>query len=463
MTTAFEYRRGPVTEWYVNEPRGLEQGFTLTSPPGTRRGNEALIVRLGVSGSLSPRVSDSGEQVEFLDAHGQRVLRYSKLAAFDAAGKRLPARMSTRRDEVWLEVDDRKATYPVTIDPLIGIEKKLTASDAQPNDRLGSGVAIDGDTAVVTASLDDTSAGDDSGSAYVYVRDGMGWIEQAHLTGRSWAQTEKYNASMALSGDTIAVGYGSDDKAGYYAGSVSIFVRNGTSWTQQTPLFASDAGNGDLFGSSVAISGDTMIVSASHDSTPAGVQAGSAYIFVRNGTTWTEQAHLFASSPAAFALFGEAVAINGTTAIIGAPEENGSGAAYIWVRNGSSWTEQAHLIASDGQAGDEFGQAVAISEQAHLFEDFWRGGRFGYSVAIDGDTAVIGSVSSGAASVFSRSGSAWSRQLRLSASDGTLRSGFGTKVSLNGDTPLLAAGLPTRQRARMLARPISTSSRQRPP
>jgi len=159
-----EYRRGDLVEWYINDGRGLEQGFTIAAPPG-KQGNHPLSVELGLTGSLL--ASAGKDAVLFEDASGETVLRYSGLLAWDAEGRDLPARMAVSDGRLTIEVDDQAAVYPVTIDPVLTEEAKLTASDAAAYDEFGRSVSVSGDTAVVGARGDD-DGGSYSGSAYVF-------------------------------------------------------------------------------------------------------------------------------------------------------------------------------------------------------------------------------------------------------------------------------------------------------
>ena len=196
------------------------------------------------------------------------------------------------------------------------------------DDRFGGSVAISGDTVVVGAPRDD-DAGFDSGSVYVFVRSGTTWTEEAKLTASDAAAEDEFGVSVALSGDTALVGASGDDDAGSGSGSAYVFVRNGTSWSQQVKLTASDAAAEDGFGASVALSGDTALVGASGDD-GTGVSSGSAYVFVRNGTSWIQQAKLTASDAAAIDYFGYSVALSGETALVGAPFNDGVGSAYAY-------------------------------------------------------------------------------------------------------------------------------------
>jgi len=270
-----EYRRGELTEWYVNDQRGLEQGFTLAARPAGGEGREPLVVRLSVEGDLRAESNADNQHIYFVSESGVRVLSYSKLAAFDAGGKRLAARMRIANGEVRLEVEDGGAEYPLTIDPLIATETKLTASDAAANDEFGTSVAISGSTAVVGAPKDDTSAGADAGSAYVYVRSNGVWSQQAKLTASDAYWNDSFGGSVAISSNTIVVGASEDDwSAKANAGSAYVYKRSSGVWSPQLKLTASDALANDGFGNSVAISGNYIVVGASRDNTAA----GSAYV-----------------------------------------------------------------------------------------------------------------------------------------------------------------------------------------
>lgn len=241
-------------------------------------------------------------------------------------------------------------------------QAKLTASDGAAYDRFGCSVSISGDYAIVGACLDDDN-GDWSGSAYIFYFDGISWTEQQKLTASDGAAGDKFGR-VSISGDYAIVGADNDDDNGSNSGSAYIFKRDGISWTEQAKLLASDGAASDYFGLSVSVCGDYAIVGAYFDD-DNGDDSGSAYIFKRDGASWIEQAKLTASDGAAEDLFGNSVFIGGDYAILGAgcDDDNGtsSGSAYIFKRDGESWTEQAKLTASDGAAGDLFGISVSIS------------------------------------------------------------------------------------------------------
>jgi len=304
---------------------------------------------------------------------------------------------------------------------------KLAALDAAAGDQFGLGVSISGDTAIIAAPGDD-DAGTDSGSAYVFVRSGTVWTQQTKLTALDAAAGDGFGSWVAIEGDTAVVGAIGNDDAGESSGSAYVFVRSGTTWTEQAKLIADDGAAGDAFGTSVSISGDTAVVSARLDDGVSGADSGSAYVFTRSGSTWTQQAKLIAPDEAAFDEFGTAVSISGNTVIVGARFDDDagdrSGSAYVFVRSGITWTQQAKLTASDAAA----------------FESF------GVSVALDGNTAVVGAfessdagTGSGSAYLFDRTGTIWTEREKLTASDAEAGDLFGNSCAIAGNTVLIGA------------------------
>jgi len=344
-------------------------------------------------------------------------------------------------------------------------------------DNFGRSLSLSGGTLVVGSWGEDSAAAgvngnqlDNSalqaGAAYVYVHVGEYWYFQAYLKASNTEAGDSFGESVSVSGDTIVVGAPGKDGG---AGAVYVFVRSGPSWSQQALLAASNAGAGDAFGRSVSVSGDTVVVGAPGEASSAsGVngnegddsapQAGAAYVFVRSGSTWSQQAYLKASNTAAAPSpddqFGASVAVSGDTVIVGAPHEdssatgvdgNGSadgapdsGAAWVFVRSGSTWTQQAWLKASNTGAGDSFGCAVSASLEVAIVgatgED---GSGTGVNSGNEASNAVL---NSGAAYVFERSGAAWSQAAYVKASNTGAGDAFGTAVSAEG--ALIAIGAP---------------------
>ncbi len=245
-------------------------------------------------------------------------------------------------------------------------QQKLTASNGAVSDVFGRNVSIAGNTLVVGAPGRNVGANPDQGSAYVFVRSGTIWSEQQILTAADGSQNDFFGDSSAIEGDTVIIG-AAEESTGVNTqqGSAYVFVRSGTTWTQQQKLTANDGAIFDFFGSSVALSGDTAVIGTQQD-VGANFQQGSAYIFVRSGTSWTQQQKLLASDGGILDSFGNSVAIDGDTAIIGAFGDTtganpGQGAAYNFTRTGTTWTQMQKLTADDGSADDNFGSSVAIS------------------------------------------------------------------------------------------------------
>ncbi len=426
-SSRLELERGPVTEWYVVEERGIEQGFTIASPPPGARTGAPLRLALVVEGDLEATVRPGGRDVLFSAAGRQPAVHYTGLRAWDATGRELGARFIAVDDGLSILVEDERATYPLTIDPWIWSQlAKLNAGDAAPGDCFGGSASLAGDTALVGSEWDD-DGGSAAGSAYVFVGSGTSWSQQAKLTPSDPASNDHFGYSVSLSGLTALVGSPEDDDGGSASGSAYVFVRSGTAWSQQAKLTASDAAANDYFGHAVSVSGDTALIGA-HLDDDGGNSSGSCYVFVRTGTSWSQQAKLTANDGAAGDRFGAAVSVHGTTALVGAYADDdwgsASGSAYVFVRSGTSWSPQTKLTPGDAEAGDFFA----------------------FSVSCFGDRALVGAygdddagLGAGAAYVFVRDGSAWSQDAKLTAGDGTDGDYFGWSVALGGGAAAVGA------------------------
>jgi len=247
-------------------------------------------------------------------------------------------------------------------------------------------------------------------------------------------------------------------------------------------LLAADGDANDYFGRAVAVDGDTVVVGAPDDD-DKGTSSGSVYVFTRTGATWTQQAKLTAADGAANDYFGRAVAIDGDTLVVGAHQDDdkgsASGSAYVFTRTGGTWTQQAKLVPADGTAGDYFGFAVAVdadtivvgaygdddkgadSGSAYVFTrtgatwtqqakltapDGTANDYFGHAVAVDAGTIVVGAYGdddkgdySGSAYVFTRTGGTWTQQAKLVPADGAAYDDFGTAVAINANTIVVGA------------------------
>lgn len=353
-------------------------------------------------------------------------------AAFDQLGASVAVSGDTvlvgaNRDDVGANADQGSVYVFVRVGSEWRYQAKLTASDGGAGDFFGHSVALSGDTALVGAPLDDTGAQIDHGSAYVFVRSGGIWTQQAKLTASDAAAADMFGFAVSLSGGTALVGAKGDNAE---QGSAYVYVVSGTTWTQQAKLTATDGAAGDMLGYSVALNGDTALLGAPVDAIGANLQQGSAYVFVRSGTTWSQQAKLTALDGAPGDQLGFAVALSGETAAVGAnlDDEGGNpdqGSVYVFVRGGTSWSQQSKLTASDGAAVDVFGSAVALSGEIAVM------GAHRDDVGANSDQ--------GSAYVFVRSGTLWNQQQKLAASDGAGSDLFGYSVSLSAETVLVGA------------------------
>lgn len=304
-------------------------------------------------------------------------------------------------------------------------QEKIVADDGQSFDRFGRAVAIDGDTALIGADRNDTN-GADAGAAYVFIRSGTGWVQQAKIVAKDGQSGDYFGRSVALDGDTALIGADDEDTGGTDAGAAYVFTRSGTDWVQREKIVANDAESYDHFGRAVALDGNTALIGADGEDT-GGASAGAAYIFTRFGTNWSQQAKIQAEEDKSFGdAFGGSVALDGDTALIGAGGEDAddvtdAGAAYVFTRSGAKWSQRQKLVAEDKEARDAFGR----------------------SVALDGDTALIGAdgedtggTDAGAAYSFTRSGTDWV-QRKIVAKDKKAQGRFGRSVAIDGDTALI--------------------------
>ena len=247
------------------------------------------------------------------------------------------------------------------------------------------------------------------------------WNEQAELWADDGQNGDNFGISVAVQGDTAFVGANRDDEAGFRAGAAYVFQRTGTTWTQVAKLMASDAAADDRFGQAVALDGDTAAIGSHFDDVNLGTTAGSAYVFRLVGGTWVEEARLVMSVPGVVDNFGYAVALSGDVALVGAPRDKDlgqdAGSATVFRRTGTSWVEEDKLLASNGTSGDAFG-------------DF---------VALDGDTAVVSSRY--AAHVFHWDGLAWTEEAILNQSAAGFPGFFGGDVAVRGDTAIVTGSI----------------------
>ncbi len=319
---------------------------------------------------------------------------------------------------------ERKSAFSRRSEPIAAVSSvhsdffeasKLTDVNPAAASQFGFSVAIDDDTAVVGSPGD----ADNKGAALIYRRNGSTWSLQQKIVGNDSVADDNFGWSVAISGETIVVGAFDLNEADQ--GSAYVFVRGGSIWNQQQKLTASGGSITDQFGISVSIDGDTVVVGSPGDQ----ASRGAAYVYARSGTSWTQQQKLIASDAAAGDDLGWSAAINGETVLVGAPSDDGSrGGAYVFIRNGAIWTQQSKVTASDGAASD----------------------RFGYSVAVNGSYMLSGAPLTnnsgkltGSAYVFLRTGDNWQQQQELLPADGEANDKFGGAVALNDSTAVIGA------------------------
>jgi uncharacterized protein (TIGR03437 family) len=480
-----------LTEWFINEAKGLEHGFTLAAPVAPRQAGQPLRLQMRMRSELCAFTEDDGQAVTWRNAQDETVLRYAGLRAWDANGHPLTAHMTSAQNQLTLIVDEADATYPITIDPTFTLQQKLVAG-GEANAFFGSGVAIDGNTAVIGASNEDFGDNDAQGVVYVFTRTGVLWTLQARLRAADGAAGDRFGSTVAVLGDTLAVSAPVDDiGAAVNRGSVYVFVRNAGVWTQQQKLFANDGAANDSFGESLDIAKDQLIIGAPNRDEGGKADSGAAYYFTRSGTAWSQQQKVFPASGSANDKFGQSVAIMpnlNSFLAIGAPgfESDGptnAGTVYIFTPGLGGWIYNQQLFANDAGQDDAFGYSVATSgntlavgaylddvstrtnqgsayvffrnaanwsQQAKLQPaDGTANKQFGYDVDVDLDTVVIGArdddsnpnnfANQGSAYVYTRNGTVWSQQQKLLAPDGAAQDFFAQDVAIDGDTAIVSS------------------------
>jgi hypothetical protein len=364
-------------------------------------------------------------------------------------------------------------------------QAQLLAPEGAGSDHVGQRVALSGDTVLTGAPGTNVGQNANQGAAYVFRRNGTAWAQEAQLLAPDGLAGDAFGVAVALDGDVAVVGSSFDDKvAGANAGSVYVFRRTGTVWALEQKLTPDDPQPNDHFGSTVAIQGDTILVGAPLKDISSNTDQGAAYAFKRANGTWTQQPRITAAAGAASDEFGSAVAFSGNSGLVGAPGRDGQrGAVYVYTTDGAVWTFQQQLTNNTLVEFDRFGAAVALngetaligapqglsshqgtafvfmrtaavwSEQAQLSaNDGAAEDGFGDTVALVGETALIGApkddgglndqvFDQGAAYVFVRTGASWAQQNKLTISDGAADDQAGIAVALSATHAVLGAWL----------------------
>jgi len=310
-------------------------------------------------------------------------------------------------------------------------QQKLNASDAEAGDGFGCFPLVSGDTAFISACWDDPSEFEDAGSVYVFTRGAEGtWAEKQKLFADDPNDYPAFGSSLAISGDTLVVGtcdWASDDPDD---GSAHVFTRTGDTWSLEQVLIASDGERGDIFGCDVAISGDMVAVAAVWDDHDGFYYAGSVYIFTRTGGVWTEQQYLTPTDAASNTGFRFPTILNDTMMISSDWDDHSgfvdAGSVYVLTRDEyGTWTVQQKFTASDPGTGDHFGTLIALSEQI--------------AVIASPEDDHSGMSDAGSVYVFIRSGDTWIEQQKVVSPDAGAGDHFGRIFKGAGDTLLVGA------------------------
>ncbi len=310
--------------------------------------------------------------------------------------------------------------------------QKITSTPRGVGAQFGNAVAVSGNTMVVGARFDGTTASQ-AGAAYVYVLSGGTWTQQAVLLAADGTVADKFGYSVAISENTIVVGAYNDDSPLSNAGSAYVFVRSGTTWTFQQKLTAGDAAASDEFGVSVAVAGPTIFVGAHFADLPGGnSDAGAVYRFTQSGTVWTQTQKIIPVGGVIFAnFFGESLAVSGNKLVVGSPGADipftAAGSVYVFVESGGGvYLQQDKISIPGGANGDRFGSSVAIEGNTLI------SGATEY-------TPIISQPAYGAAYIYEFNGSAWVSQGRIVASDGASVDRFGYSVAVSNNVVAVGA------------------------
>ncbi len=466
-----EYHYGSnVTAWYENGPLGLQQGVTIQTSVKENL-NSKLKVNLQQNGNLVSELKN--QKLILKDASGSEVLKYGTLLAYDAKGKVLPSEMKLIDRILSLEVDDRDATYPVVIDPFIQNARIIT-DDGVSGDHFGCSFALDGSTMFVGAYLSSDGVSR-PGAVYVFNKVEGVWVQGQKIFASDKVDSDKFGTSLAFSGSTLLVGApGATVGATADQGAAYLFSKTGSLWVEDQKISGSDATAGNNVAYTVAINDSTLVLGAITATVGANVNQGAAYVFTKTGSTWEEKQKLFDDEGHATGFLGYSVAVDNSQVIIGAPGETNegvrTGAVYVFSRSGDTWTASQKLAAEDGAINDYFGSALALYDTtlvigaqyadlasvadkgaAYVFNrsgstwsqfqkiiasDGLEEDNFGSSVSFDGSTIVIGAENAsvgandgqGAVYVFKLVSSTWTENQKLVASDGAAYDRFGSPI-----------------------------------
>jgi hypothetical protein len=483
-------------------PNGrCSEGDGGTNSDGGAHGTDGALLLLSVSpGMLSPAFAPSVTLYQVMVGSEVSAVQVTATASspgdsLDANGVALssgvpssPIPLTGMMTTILVTVRGRDETvqmYTVVVTRSQVSITYLKASNTEANDRFGTSISLSGDTLAVGAIFESSAAtgingnqndhsDEASGAVYVFRLTGASWAQEAYIKASNTDAGDTFGWSVSVSGDTLAVGAineasaatgvngNQSDNSAPQAGAVYVFRRSGTVWAQEAYVKASNTDAGDAFGNSVSLSGDTLVVGAPFESSNAtGIngdqsdnsadKSGAAYVFQRSGTTWTQQAYVKASNTDAQDCFGTAVALDGDTLAVGANGESSKATGINGDESDNSAMNSGATYVFQLAGSDWSQQAYVKASNTEAGDSFgWQLSLSGDTLAvsavdessnatgIDGDQANNSAAQSGAVYVFSRSGSAWMQQAYVKASNTEAGDGFGWSVSLSGDT--LAVG-----------------------
>jgi hypothetical protein len=449
------YRASGVEESFAKVPLGIEQSFTVSK---RAVGTGSLLIEIGLTGL---RASGAGRRLLLRDGTGRPVGSYGGLHVTDAADRVVPASMRPSQDgrNIVIEVADRHARYPLRIDPAFVPLAETADPGSSSSDQFGFSVAVSGSTAVVGSP--------GSSQAYIYSIADNTWNLITTLTTPDPTTIDDFGSSVAISGDTIVIGDPNQLVAGNpFQGAAYVYGPTGSGpWSEVATLTASDGLADDKFGTSVAISGSTIIAGAPDRNS----DQGAAYIFDDTDVGWAQTAELTPSDPGPSDELGYSVGISadGFTVVAGGITGSNSGTAYVFTLSAGTWTPAPRITlpVSDASslpatvAVDDSGSTVFVGDQytnnsegaVYVYTvsgGVWSlantlipddgGGLFGRTIAISGNTLVVGAFGRGgdvgAAYVYTGAGASWTAQTTdLTAADGLIDDDFGWSVAISGN------------------------------
>jgi len=413
-----------IREWFADDDRGLQQGFVIMRRPSGDSGR--LRLALSVAGA---EVEAQGRSALLQTPTGMR-FAYRDLVAWDARGNALDAAMTSSNHTLLIEVDDRGAQYPVTVDPWIVVSsQKLVGSDADHLGGLGTSIAVSGTTLALGSPGEDPAAPSGGGDVFVFEYNQDGWSEVQRLQANNPDGYDGFGESVALTDRFLVVG-APDWNIG--RGAVHVFERDGSRWQHVQEIINPTNGLGGDFGHSVALRASTLVVGAPHEyAEPDEDDRGAVFVFEYDEPRWQLRQQFRPSDSENYDRFGFSVALSSSSMAVGAPGESDSGtiengAVYILDYDGSEWAQTHKLLAQDKAESDRFGSALSVSGDV-------------LAVGADGEDSG-GLPENGAVYIFEHGDSGWIETQKLLANEPSASAVFGTTVAASGHR--VAVGAP---------------------